>query len=720
MRVTSSMYYDNLYEKNNTHLQSRLFDVNKQIASGLSIQYASDDIATFTETMRLDNELVALEQVKNSTESGYKVSNQTDVVLNEFSDTMNRMRTLFINSANGTHSETSLDAIANELRVLEEHFKNLANTSINGQYLFSGTAVDIRPISDDGEYMGNAGSINSFTGSRTQQAYNISGDQLFLGEEVLTKKEITSNVIQTNLTKQYEYTTGVDNGSTPAPIATSDTIRDLMGDVDSNVEIGNAKHHFYLQGVKSDGTSFKEKISLSDDVKVQELLDNIGQAYGNTPNLQLVNVSLSDFGQIVVQDKMMGSSKLDFHMVGAVDYDHTNDVNGDGNSDDANITNLNDLDSGETHFNMIMNGTSTAANSNLFVREFVKSPYETAVGAPTNINGLVYDKTNFTKVGSTLSSSIPQIVTESNAFATPSTKISEVADISKGTVDPTDDTLDGNSLRLVGTDVNGTAYDVQIDFASAGSTFSLDTDGNGIYDNGTYEIFDMGTPRSAVAADDMTYQQLTDVMNMVITSNLPINPSPAGTDAEYDSAIAASNFSGSTYLSYDGKINFGEISSSSTKAEIGMYDVTSGDFSSAKGSVLTFNANNALGIRDPKTDFFKELDEMITAVEDHKTHPDSESGEIRNIGIQNAITKLDDLQEHLSRSHAMVGAQSNALTISLERTELLEISTMTLRSSVIDTDLAEASLSLTQLSLNYEAMLSTVGKVSKLSLVNYL
>ena len=45
---------------------------------------------------------------------------------------------------------------------------------------------------------------------------------------------------------------------------------------------------------------------------------------------------------------------------------------------------------------------------------------------------------------------------------------------------------------------------------------------------------------------------------------------------------------------------------------------------------------------------------------------------------------------------------------------------MTLRSSVIDTDLAEASLELTQLSLNYEAMLSTVGKISKLSLVNYL
>ncbi|MDD3834313.1 MAG: flagellar biosynthesis protein FlgL, partial [Sulfurimonas sp.] len=84
------------------------------------------------------------------------------------------------------------------------------------------------------------------------------------------------------------------------------------------------------------------------------------------------------------------------------------------------------------------------------------------------------------------------------------------------------------------------------------------------------------------------------------------------------------------------------------------------------------------------------------------------------------IAKMDALHDHITRSHSMVGSQSNALTLSKERVELLEISTMTLRSSVIDTDLAEAALTLTQLELNYQAMLSTIGKVSKLSLVNYL
>ena len=64
MRVTSSMYYESLYGANGSKLNKELFDVNKQIASGLQIQYASDDVATFTETMRLDNELTTLSQVK--------------------------------------------------------------------------------------------------------------------------------------------------------------------------------------------------------------------------------------------------------------------------------------------------------------------------------------------------------------------------------------------------------------------------------------------------------------------------------------------------------------------------------------------------------------------------------------------------------------------------------------------------------------------------------
>jgi len=718
MRVTSSMYYDNLFGPSNSKLNKKLFDVNKQIASGLKIQYASDDVSTFVETMRLDNELTVLGQVKKSTQSASKVANQSDTVMNEFTDTLNRMRVLFINAANASSSEASQDAISGELKGLEEHLKNLANTSINGQYLFSGSAVDTRPIADDGTYQGNDKTLKAFLGSNVQQQYNIPGSELFLGEENKINREITSNVRNNSLTAEFpDFTNATVQGVENSVITTSSTIRDLMGDTDNTT--GTNINHFYLRGVKHDGTAFATDIKMNQGDTVAELLKNIGDIYGNTLNTNVVNVNLNQFGQIVIEDKIKGSSKLDFNLTAAVDYDQT-DVGDSADISDAiygvNAGKIDNLKDGETNFKSIINGTSNAGNSNLFVKSFTQSPYTvTTIYTPLagktladDIYAIAYDRTQFTKEGSRLTSDVSQVLKLTNAFASPSTKLSEVADLSQGTAG----TLDGTMLKLVGENINGVAYDVQIDLqntAGGGSTFSLD---GGVTN---YSIFDMSSPRTAVNADDMTYQQLMDVVNMVVTGQTPT----ANTTAEYDSKITSSKGAGNTILSYDGKITFEQLNTTDTKASISIFDDNSGDFT-APSSILSFNSNNALTIRDPKTDFFKSIHQMIQSVEEYKEYPDASSGDIRGVGIENAIQMMDDLFEHVSRSHAIVGAQSNALTRSSERAELLEISTMTLRSSIIDTDIAEASLTLTQLTLNYQAMLSTVGRVSQLSLVNYL
>ncbi len=827
MRVTSSMYYRNLYSKQHNSLSNELFDVNKQISSGLKIQYAKDDVRTFTETMRLDNEVTTLTQIKKSVDNGYKFSNQSDTVMNDFTDSMNRMKTLFVNAANDVHSEASLDAISKELRGLESHLKNLANTSINGKYLFSGSAIDVKPIADDGTYMGNAFKMNATLGSNVTQQYNISGSELFLGEELETKRQVSTNVIQKNLTKMYPDPTDLNKDGIDINLTTEDTIRDLMGDIDNEIDEGNLKHHFYVRGTRSDGTAFNDHIKLSDDQSVSNLLEEIGKSFGNTPNVNVVNVTMNSHGQIHVEDKIKGSSKLDFNMIGATDFEHT------AGYDEADIESarygtkagqITNLDRGETDFSKIIRGTSVAANSNLHIKEFVKSPFAGAVSSATNIDGLHYDKTEFLKDGSKLTSNVSQVLKLGNSFISPSTKISQVADLSQGKAN----TLNGTSLRLVGNVLDGGSYDVQIDFkdpissltktvttgdgtneamnldfvvngvtysvavpnagvattaeenaanyakaineagipyveavvngvdmtinnynteagfdltvnqagqstlastddlgpAVGGSTFSFDSDGDGSYDEGTYDIFDMSNPRKAVEADNMTYQQLMDVMNMVITDNIPATDNTFGDKVQeaidYDTAIAKSKTLGGMSITYDGKLQFKDMNSNNTKANIAMFDVNSGDFS-ADASALTFNVNNAIEIRDSKTDFFKKIDQIISAVEENKTYPDSSrGGDMRNIGIQNALTVMDDLSEHINKIQTTIGANSNSLSITLERTEILEVQTKTLRSSVIDTDLAEASLKLSQLSLNYEAMLSTVGKVSKLSLVNYL
>ncbi len=682
MRVTSGMYYRNLYGNENSKLTNKLFDVNKQIASGLKIQYASDDVTVFTETMRLDNEVTTLDQVKKSTENGLKFSDQTDTVMNEFNTLMNRFRTLLVQAANDTNDEVSRDAISKELRGIEENLKGVANTSINGNYIFSGSATDVKPINDDGTYNGNGLSMNAFVGSNNQQQYNISGEELFLGEEASIKREITTNVVNTNLINSSELTS-------------SSEIRELMGD---KYNSSSETSYFYLRGMRSDGTSFKDKFTLNATNDIQSLLNKIESVYGNG----IVQVSF-DNGEIVVQDKLKGSSKLDFHLVGATDF---------SGGTDADVDDIDDLTTrgGETIY---------PPTNDLYVKEFVKSSLVTASGS-SSLEASIYDRTEFSKSGSLLTSNVSQVlksinnttvpyeVLTKNAFATPSTKISDVADTSQGTAA----TLDGTKFDLNGTDTIGNTYNITINLDSAGSTF---------VDNNTgisYDIYNMETPRVAVDADKMTYQQLMDVVDMAVTGSIP--PATFTSATDYDNAIKNANAKGTVSLTYDGKLQFQDLQNAQTQATIAMYDNNSDDFT-ADASVMTFNTNNALTIRDPKTDFFKEIDTMIKAVENYSNYPDATiAGDPRNIGIQGAIAKMDDLQDHIFRSHSTVGAQSNTLSKSAERVDILQITTMSLRSSVIDTDLAEASLTLTQLNTNYQAMLSTVGRISQLSLVNYL
>ncbi|WP_353662308.1 flagellar hook-associated protein FlgL [Hydrogenimonas sp. SS33] len=137
--------------------------------------------------------------------------------------------------------------------------------------------------------------------------------------------------------------------------------------------------------------------------------------------------------------------------------------------------------------------------------------------------------------------------------------------------------------------------------------------------------------------------------------------------------------------------------------------------------VLLFNTNDALTVDDPKHDFFASIDAAIEAVENGLLYPDGKSDALaRNPGIENAIARIDHVISHVDKEHTKIGAMSNSLKYAVERNETLKINVQTLRSDILDTDIGEASMKLSQLSLNFQAMMATVAKVQNLSLVNYI
>jgi flagellar hook-associated protein 3 FlgL len=788
------MYYKNV-DISSSRLNDNLFDVNKQISSGRKIQYAHDDVETFAKTVHLDDEISTLNQVKKSSENGLKFSTQTDTVINEFTTTLDTMKVKLLTAANEIHSDESMEALAKELRHLEDHLHSLANTSINGQYLFSGSKTSTQPIDENGKYHGNDGDLNAFFGSGLQQKYNISGADLFLGEESTTKRKITLNVQQLNQTKLHPdvMTDAVDDApSLQEYITPNDTIRDLMGDNDDVIDSAE-KHHFYIRGTNHDGVAFKETISMKDSESIDSLLSRIGEAFGNTASNQLVEVTLNSKGQIEIADKRPGSSKLDFHMVANTDVagaatdvealnsngthvksfmksDYTQftanlgqrqNLNDENNfvisgdfltKDGANAQSytllsdvlrsdvdsiaLNGTDSNgaavATNFTVtststmqdLLNALDTAYDTTddlKFSMQDGKIIFDRAPGSAATIDiqlqandaggnsvaglagdaSVTYDEATLQKDGNLLSGNVSQIVKMTNEYATESTKLVDVSTVNS---------LDAKQLDFSGVDINGASFNVQVNLQNGGSTFSLD---GGVTN---YDIFNMQTPRAAVAADEMTYQQLNDVINMVITDNLPAS---TNSETDYDNAVVASNLLGDTTLDDKGRLVFKDLAATDTKAQLTISDTNASNMAGDE-SILSFQSNNALTIRDAKTDFFERIDEIIGSVEEGKNYADSNTNDPRNGGIENAIQMIEDVTKHITKQHTSSGVQSQVLEYSINRSDILLVNTETLRSDILDTDIAEAYMKLEQLKLNQQAIYSTVSKISQLSLVNYL
>jgi len=195
MRVTQFTQYNN-FILNQQRTLSELNKVQMEISTGTKIQNMYDDAAVFTKHLKLTEEINSLTQVKSSATFAQTFANETDTVMNDFVSTLGTFKTNLLNAANATNDETSRNAIVSELKGLLEHLKDLANTSINGKYLFSGSRFDTKPIDDNFEYQGNSENVKAFLGAGVEREYNIDGASLFLGRDNDYSKHISTNVVQ--------------------------------------------------------------------------------------------------------------------------------------------------------------------------------------------------------------------------------------------------------------------------------------------------------------------------------------------------------------------------------------------------------------------------------------------------------------------------------------------------------------------------------------------
>ncbi len=828
MRVTFGSKYNQMNNYQNA-LQNKINDANTQIASGLKIRYGYQNSDINNQNLKFQYEENTLDQGIDVAQNAYTSTLNTDKALQEFSKTMEAFKTKLIQSANDVHSETSRAAIANDLERLREHMMNVANTSIGGEFLFGGSKVDRPPIDSEGKYHGNGEDLNALISSDNLVPYNISGQDLFLGADKDKHKLITTNIKLLNQNKLHpDVMDALEHSSLPEEvfIKPSDTLRELIGDNDKD-PTNDPKEFFYLQGVRPDGSSFKEKFALSkayqnqeSATKVSDLLDKIAHAYGNTSQNKVVDVSLNNWGQIEIKNLTPGSENLDFHLISSDgDFDDLDALRSSGKRvteyvksafvtdrslsqvkavpnmynpkvleiPSVFITKDNVLANKNTKLSEIfgdsvetlkinasrLDDTSTIKIPNLPIdldipilldvknstikdlKDAIKERFNNEVdveietngrlrvidnsskespislalstldqkglevaGIPTN-NASEYQKTYFNKEGAKLESNVAQIA--QNGAANGSTKLSEAA---KGS-------LENSVFNMKLNDVNGSFLKAQMILDNNGAFLSLP---NGVkiplYDPTTANI-------QASKPNEVTYRQLMDAMSIALNysntdpaiyQQISDNPTSKESKERFIGLLKQAKDNLSVNLNEEGKVIIQDNMHSNTKMQFMLFDKDANDFSqnalhSDKPS-LKLNANNALIIDKPSVNFFDQLENTITSVRKGIYRPDAlgdtYSSDMRNLGIQNGITLIDHLSDHIEKMIAKNGAHGKAFENIIRRNEVLKTQVQSIRGETTGTDMAETYNKFSNLTNNYNAVLASTNKINNLSLTKYL
>lgn len=755
MRVTNKLNFTNSIQ-NTMSGASALNKLSMQLSSGMKIQDSYEDASIYIDNTRLEYELKTLEQIKEATSSAKEMTSNSMKALQDMVKLLENFKVKVTQAASDSNSQTSREAIAKELEKIKEQIVQLANTSINGQYLFAGAQLNHKPFDSKGNYFGDKNNVNVVTGAGTESPYNIPGFDLFFKADGDYQKQITTNESFTDnrhdLSKDPSKKQYLKGDNLWQDLIGLGYVKDKNLDIDKDFEQDDTRLDFppttlYVQGVKPDGQSFKSAVLVNPTDKMEDVLEKIGNLYGNTATEKVVDVTINDSGQIQIRDLKEGNNKLDFHAVAYTpQFDDKTEMEKIKNAMAANnpamdmddLTNLvmtealkrNPPAAGNNPITDLQSPVQVTINNQQFTidlhqTDFINSKMTDTQGNATN--GADYDNTFFEKHGNSVIGNVSQVIQGTNAYATDDTKLSEV--MSGNAMDST--------LNLTVNSKGGNTYNVTVNLQNSTVSFPDPANpGQTITFPITHTNPTTGNNGVVTPPNEITYRQINDIIGMFASDQVPtqtITPNNGQINAnQYDTLQKLMSDSKSTVnvtMDYRGRISVTDKLSTGTNIGVSLSDSQSGQFpqppythtaNSQPGPDFSFNANNSLVIDEPNVDVIKDLDLMIEAVLSGNMRANADGDNPRNTGMQGALERLDHLSDHINKLNTTMGAYHNNIDNVNTRVTFLGVNVQTLKTKVNDADYAETLMNLMQTQLAYQASMKATTTISQLSLLNYM
>jgi flagellar hook-associated protein 3 FlgL len=172
------------YLRNLEDARLRWYEWNRRVSTGKRIHAPSDAPADSARLVRIQDEVSRINQYfRNVSRAGVKLGN-TSSTLNSLRNAVIQASERTIFALNGTTSEESRRAIAHDLRGLLEGIVQLASTSVDGLYLFSGSRVDQNPMQREADgtytYRGDEVGLEIEISEGERVRVNVAGTEVFL------------------------------------------------------------------------------------------------------------------------------------------------------------------------------------------------------------------------------------------------------------------------------------------------------------------------------------------------------------------------------------------------------------------------------------------------------------------------------------------------------------------------------------------------------------
>lgn len=313
--------------------QSKLSHTQLQLSTGLRITKPSDDPVASARMLELMQTQTMNQQYQYNADAATARLRLEETILADMGNQFIRVKELALQGNNGSQSSDSRRMIASELRQIQAHLLEVANTKdTNGEYLFSGYQGNTKPFAPaaDGSfiYSGDEGRRYLQIGPTRRVADSNSGSEVFMnilnGNGIFTTRDVVGNtgggvidpgsIYDMSLYDGDTYTIHMGMAVTASVTGTEGVPIDFIGTDDS----ATLDYRFSLNGTliysSLTDTPPADTAALADLINAQVATTGV-RAYVRGTELYLVNDPAAD-RPIAVSEELLGFTDAEDSVTG--------------------------------------------------------------------------------------------------------------------------------------------------------------------------------------------------------------------------------------------------------------------------------------------------------------------------------------------------------------------------------------------------------------------